>query len=269
MIDRSVKFRRTRRAVPRCRCRVDRADTDALAQSDSSDLDAVRGSVDARKPQQAARLPHDLIILTGSAPARPARTCQGRQARLWAERPDTLAGAPPIVVFVIVLSSLVIVPPGQTSVVQFFGRYVGTLRTQGLSWVLLLTSRRRVGVRVRNFETHHLKVNDADGNPVEIAAIVVWQVVTRVDRHRRGRTRAGGGPAGGDRRARDRRGPDQPSRLRAGDRTGDAAQATGERGGRRPVPGLSKGPSAWCGWLSSSLMSKASSSLTRSARPPW
>jgi regulator of protease activity HflC (stomatin/prohibitin superfamily) len=82
----------------------------------------------------------------------------------------------PIVVFVIVISSLVIVPPGQTSVVQFFGRYVGTLRTQGLSWVLPLTSRRRISVRVRNFETNHLKVNDADGNPVEIASIVVWQV---------------------------------------------------------------------------------------------
>jgi regulator of protease activity HflC (stomatin/prohibitin superfamily) len=79
-------------------------------------------------------------------------------------------------VFVLVISSLVIVPPGQTSVVQFFGRYVGTLRAQGLSWVLPLTTRRRVSVRVRNFETNHLKVNDADGNPVEIAAIVVWQV---------------------------------------------------------------------------------------------
>ena len=84
--------------------------------------------------------------------------------------------AVPIVVFVIVIGSLVIVPPGQTVVVQFFGRYVGTLRQQGLSWVLPLTTRRRVSVRVRNFETNHLKVNDADGNPVEIAAIVVWQV---------------------------------------------------------------------------------------------
>jgi regulator of protease activity HflC (stomatin/prohibitin superfamily) len=82
----------------------------------------------------------------------------------------------PIVVFVIVISSLVIVPPGQTSVVQFFGRYVGTLRQPGLSWVLPLTNRQRISVRVRNFETNHLKVNDADGNPVEIAAIVVWQV---------------------------------------------------------------------------------------------
>jgi regulator of protease activity HflC (stomatin/prohibitin superfamily) len=84
--------------------------------------------------------------------------------------------AVPIVIFPIVLGSLVIVPPGQTSVVQFFGRYIGTLRQPGLSWVMPLTNRRRVSVRVRNFETNHLKVNDADGNPVEIAAIVVWQV---------------------------------------------------------------------------------------------
>jgi len=67
-------------------------------------------------------------------------------------------------------------PPGQTAVVQFFGRYVGTVRNAGFWWVLPLTVRRRVSIRVRNFETNHLKVNDADGNPVEIAAIVVWQV---------------------------------------------------------------------------------------------
>jgi len=83
---------------------------------------------------------------------------------------------PPLVVSVLVITSLVIVTPGQTSVVQFFGRYVGTVRRPGFWWVLPLTVRRRVSVRVRNFETNHLKVNDADGNPVEIAAIVVWQV---------------------------------------------------------------------------------------------
>jgi hypothetical protein len=82
----------------------------------------------------------------------------------------------PIVVAVIVAGSLVIVPPGQTAVVQFFGSYIGTLRKPGFSWVLPLTNRRSVSVRVRNFETNHLKVNDAEGNPVEIAAIVVWQV---------------------------------------------------------------------------------------------
>jgi regulator of protease activity HflC (stomatin/prohibitin superfamily) len=75
-----------------------------------------------------------------------------------------------------VLQSLVVVQPGQTRVVQFFGRYIGTVRRPGLAWVWPLTVRVGVSVRVRNFETNHLKVNDADGNPVEIAAIVVWQV---------------------------------------------------------------------------------------------
>ena len=101
--------------------------------------------------------------------------CVGAAIAIHDSRPSGLI-AVPIVVFVIVIGSLVIVPPGQTVVVQFFGRYVGTLRQQGLSWVLPLATRRRVSVRVRNFETNHLKVNDADGNPVEIAAIVVWQV---------------------------------------------------------------------------------------------
>jgi regulator of protease activity HflC (stomatin/prohibitin superfamily) len=82
----------------------------------------------------------------------------------------------PIVAFLLVLSSLVIVPPGQSQVVQFFGSYVGTVRRPGLWSVLPLTIRRSVSLRVRNFETNRLKVNDADGNPVEIAAIVVWQV---------------------------------------------------------------------------------------------
>ncbi len=83
----------------------------------------------------------------------------------------------PILVFVLVIASLAVVPPGQTSVIQFFGSYVGTVTRPGFWWVLPLTKRRGVSVRVRNFETGHLKVNDADGNPVEIAAIVVWQVV--------------------------------------------------------------------------------------------
>jgi len=82
----------------------------------------------------------------------------------------------PIVVAVVILSSLVIVQPGQTRVVRFFGSYIGTVRRTGLSWIVPLADRRSVSIRVRNFETNHLKVNDADGNPVEIAAIVVWQV---------------------------------------------------------------------------------------------
>ncbi|MCV2395414.1 SPFH domain-containing protein [Actinotalea sp. M2MS4P-6] len=74
------------------------------------------------------------------------------------------------------LSSLTVVPPGRTRVVQFFGRYVGTVRRPGLVWTVPLSTRRSVSVRVRNFETARMKVNDASGNPVEIAAIVVWQV---------------------------------------------------------------------------------------------
>ena len=84
--------------------------------------------------------------------------------------------AAPIVVGVLVASSLVIVQPGQTKVVRFFGTYVGTIRRPGLWWIVPLADRRNLSIRVRNFETNHLKVNDADGNPVEIAAIVVWQV---------------------------------------------------------------------------------------------
>jgi SPFH domain/Band 7 family protein len=84
--------------------------------------------------------------------------------------------AAPIVVGALVVSSLVIVAPGQTKVVRFFGSYVGTARRTGLWWIVPLADRRSLSIRVRNFETNHLKVNDADGNPVEIAAIVVWQV---------------------------------------------------------------------------------------------
>ncbi|HTW21533.1 MAG TPA: SPFH domain-containing protein [Mycobacteriales bacterium] len=82
----------------------------------------------------------------------------------------------PVVLAGLVIGSLVIVPPGHTSVIQFFGTYIGTVRKPGFRWVLPLTNRKGISVRVRNFETNHLKVNDADGNPVEIAAIVVWQV---------------------------------------------------------------------------------------------
>jgi hypothetical protein len=82
----------------------------------------------------------------------------------------------PIVIGSLVAASLVIVQPGRTKVVRFFGSYVGTVRRTGLWWIVPLADRRGLSIRVRNFETNHLKVNDADGNPVEIAAIVVWQV---------------------------------------------------------------------------------------------
>ena len=76
----------------------------------------------------------------------------------------------------LLVTSLVIVVPGQTSVRQFFGQYIGTVRRTGLVLVPPLTTGKKVSVKVHNFETSELKVNDLDGNPVNIAAIVVWQV---------------------------------------------------------------------------------------------
>ena len=77
---------------------------------------------------------------------------------------------------VLLASSFVIVVPGQTSVRQFFGRYIGTVRRTGIALVPPLTTGKKVSVKVHNFETSELKVNDLEGNPVNIAAIVVWQV---------------------------------------------------------------------------------------------
>jgi regulator of protease activity HflC (stomatin/prohibitin superfamily) len=68
------------------------------------------------------------------------------------------------------------VSPGQARVVQLLGRYTGTIRDDGLHWVNPVATRRAISTRVRNHETAVAKVNDADGNPIEIAAVVVWQV---------------------------------------------------------------------------------------------
>ena len=76
----------------------------------------------------------------------------------------------------LMFTSLVVVVPGQTSVRQFFGRYIGTVRRPGIALVPPLTNGKRISIKVHNFETSELKVNDLDGNPVTIAAIVVWQV---------------------------------------------------------------------------------------------
>ena len=74
-------------------------------------------------------------------------------------------------------AGLQIVNPNEGQVVQLVGTYLGTLRDQGFWWVNPFTNRRRVSLRVRNFESAKLKVNDHDGNPIDIAAVVVWRVV--------------------------------------------------------------------------------------------
>jgi regulator of protease activity HflC (stomatin/prohibitin superfamily) len=86
------------------------------------------------------------------------------------------AGIIVLVIGALVLAGLTPVVPGQARVIQLFGKYRGTVRDPGLQWVNPLTRRIKVSTRIRNLETAQTKVNDADGNPIEIAAVVVWQV---------------------------------------------------------------------------------------------
>jgi regulator of protease activity HflC (stomatin/prohibitin superfamily) len=80
------------------------------------------------------------------------------------------------IVFFAVICGITIVTPGQARVVQLFGNYQGTIRKPGMQWVNPCANRIPVSTRIRNLETALAKVNDADGNPIEIAAVVVWQI---------------------------------------------------------------------------------------------
>ncbi|MFF4717441.1 SPFH domain-containing protein [Streptomyces eurythermus] len=86
------------------------------------------------------------------------------------------AGVVVLLAALIAMRGLSTVAPGEARVVQLFGRYRGTIRQDGLRWVNPFTSRTRISTRVRNHETAVLKVNDAYGNPIELAAVVVWKV---------------------------------------------------------------------------------------------
>ena len=98
---------------------------------------------------------------------------------------DAAVGIPVVLAVAVValIATLITVPgffmvnPNEARVLQLFGRYVGTVRQQGLRWANPFYSKRRISVRVRNFETERSKVNDTDGNPIEIASVVVWKVV--------------------------------------------------------------------------------------------
>jgi regulator of protease activity HflC (stomatin/prohibitin superfamily) len=94
-----------------------------------------------------------------------------------AEGPASVIAAALAGIAVVVLSGFTVINPNEARVVQFFGRYVGTITEAGFHWTLPLSTKRRLSLRVRNFETERLKVSDADGNPVEIACVVVWRVV--------------------------------------------------------------------------------------------
>ncbi|MFH8383145.1 SPFH domain-containing protein [Kitasatospora sp. NPDC018058] len=90
--------------------------------------------------------------------------------------PLVVAGPLLVLVSLVLLCGLTVVSPGSARVVQLLGTYRGTVRAEGLSWLNPFTSRRHISLRIRNHETETTKVNDADGNPIEIAAVVVWQV---------------------------------------------------------------------------------------------
>lgn len=82
-----------------------------------------------------------------------------------------------LAVVIVCLTGLFTVAPNDGQVLLLFGKYVGTVRKTGLHWANPFYQKKRVSLRVRNFETQRLKVNDHDGNPIEIAAVVVWKVV--------------------------------------------------------------------------------------------
>jgi len=88
-----------------------------------------------------------------------------------------LLGALLGVLGVFILAGLYTVQPNQAAVLSLFGKYVGTVKDNGLRWNNPFYAKRRVSQRVRNFESGKLKVNELDGSPIEIAAVIVWQVV--------------------------------------------------------------------------------------------
>src|SRR5690606_8181895 len=82
-----------------------------------------------------------------------------------------------LLVGLLLLAGNFVVGPNEARVLTFFGRYTGTVRDPGLRWANPFTVKREISLRARNFETSKIKVNDVEGNPIEIAAVVVWRVV--------------------------------------------------------------------------------------------
>jgi len=90
--------------------------------------------------------------------------------------PEIVFSAVMIALATFLMSGLFMVNPNEGKVLQLFGEYKGTAKLQGLRWANPFLTKKKVSLRVRNFESSHLKVNDIDGNPIEIAAVVVWKV---------------------------------------------------------------------------------------------
>ncbi len=91
--------------------------------------------------------------------------------------PYIAGGAGLFVLGILLLSGCAVIGPNEARVLTFFGRYTGSVKEAGLRWMNPLTSKSPVSLRARNFETAKIKVNDLDGNPIEIGAVIVWRVV--------------------------------------------------------------------------------------------
>lgn len=141
------------------------------------------GTVEMPRPKIAERAAADrggwtmlgvaLLLIVAGAAAVPAGVAAGGGAAIAA---GVTAGVLLALAGLVIAAGLTPVAPGEARVLQLLGRYTGTVRTDGLRWVNPLTGRRRVSTRIRNHETGLAKVNDLDGNPIEISAVVVWQV---------------------------------------------------------------------------------------------
>lgn len=110
----------------------------------------------------AALLAGGFLLLTGASQDAPARA---------------VAGVAVAVVAFFLLFGLYMVEPNQAAVLSLFGKYVGTVKQDGLRWNNPFYGKKKLSLRVRNFESGKLKVNELDGSPIEIAAVIVWQVV--------------------------------------------------------------------------------------------
>jgi regulator of protease activity HflC (stomatin/prohibitin superfamily) len=109
-----------------------------------------------------------LIVLSGYEIVQAARDASAPMVVGW-----SLA----LVAAILILTGLFVVNPNEGKVLQFFGSYVGTVKRAGLRWANPLYTKKRISQRVRNFESSRLKVNDNEGNPIEIASVVVWRVI--------------------------------------------------------------------------------------------
>ena len=117
-------------------------------------------------------LPVLLVILLGEAAAVWMLVMNIRSESV----PEIIFAALSMALLTFLTAGLFMVNPNEGKVLQLFGEYKGTAKEQGLRWANPFLTKKKVSLRVRNFESSHLKVNDIDGNPIEIAAVVVWKV---------------------------------------------------------------------------------------------